>query len=46
MAHIGFSAVPLLAGLAVDAFGAPAALGGLWGTVALAALGLGFAIRR
>jgi hypothetical protein len=45
-AHVGFSAVPLAAGLAVDALGAPAALGGLWAAVAAAAFALGLAIRR
>lgn len=36
VAHAGFCVPPLLTGLAVDAFGAPAALGGFW--AALAAL--------
>lgn len=31
VAHSGFCVPPLLTGLAVDAFGAPAALGGFWG---------------
>jgi hypothetical protein len=46
VAHLGFSAVPLAAGLAVDAVGAPAALGGLWAALAGAALVLGLSIRR
>lgn len=46
VAHLGFSAVPLAAGFAVDALGAGAALGGLWGLVALSALLLIPAIRR
>jgi predicted MFS family arabinose efflux permease len=46
VAHIGFSAVPLLAGLAVDAFGAVAALAGLWGCLAIAAGVLAGALGR
>lgn len=46
IAHLGFSAVPLLAGIAVDAFGPALALGGLWLGVTLAAFGLMLAIRR
>jgi hypothetical protein len=46
VAHLGFSAVPLLAGLAVDGLGAAAALGGLWAGILLAALALSWAIRR
>ena len=39
VAHAGFCVPPLLTGLAVDAFGAAAALGGFWlGLVALCAL--------
>lgn len=41
VAHLGFSAVPLLVGLAVDGLGAGPALAGTWGVLALAALGLG-----
>lgn len=46
VAHLGFSAVPLAAGFAVDALGAGVALGGLWGLVAFSALLLIPAIRR
>jgi predicted MFS family arabinose efflux permease len=46
VAHLGFSAVPLAVGLAVDAFGAGPALAGLWAGVALAALVLVGWIRR
>ena len=46
VAHLGFSAVPLAVGLAVDAFGAGPALAGLWTGVALAALVLIPLIRR
>ncbi|MDI3309137.1 MAG: MFS transporter [Acetobacteraceae bacterium] len=46
VAHLGFSVVPLAVGFAVDALGAGAALGGLWGLVALSALLLIPAIRR
>lgn len=45
-AHLGFSAVPLATGLAVDAVGAAAALGGLWAGILAAALALGLAIGR
>lgn len=39
IAHAGFCVPPLLTGLAVDAFGAPAALGGFWaGTAVLSVL--------
>ncbi len=39
IAHAGFCLPPLLTGLAVDAFGAPAALGGFWaGLASLCAL--------
>ncbi|WP_332837798.1 hypothetical protein, partial [Neoroseomonas rubea] len=34
IAHAGFCVPPLLTGLAVDAFGAPLALGGFWGGLA------------
>jgi MFS family permease len=46
IAHLGFSAVPLAVGLAVDALGAPLALGGTWAAVALAAAALGSRLRR
>jgi len=46
VAHLGFSAVPLAVGFAVDALGAGTALGGLWGLVALSALLLIPAIRQ
>jgi len=45
VAHLGFSAVPLIVGLAVDRFGASAALAGMWGAVALTAAALALAIR-
>ena len=40
VAHLGFSAVPLLVGLAVDGFGAAAALAATWVVLAAAALWL------
>ncbi len=46
VAHVGFSIVPMLAGLAVDAFGGAAALGGLWALILVTAIVLGVAIRR
>jgi hypothetical protein len=46
VAHLGFSAGPLAVGLAVDALGAPLALGGTWAAVALAAAALGPRLRR
>ena len=46
IAHLGFSAVPLAVGLAVDALGVAAALGGAWGAVVMAAAGLGWRLRR
>ena len=46
MAHLGFSAGPLAVGLAVDALGAPLALGGTWAVVAVAAGALGWRLRR
>ncbi len=46
VAHIGFSIVPMLAGLAVDRFGGAAALGGVWVAILAAAIGLGLAIRN
>ena len=45
VAHLGFIAVPLAVGLAVDAFGAAAALGGTWVAVALSAAALTVALR-
>jgi MFS family permease len=44
VAHVGFSVPPLLTGLAVDRFGAPAALWGLWAAVAAMGAGLALAI--
>ncbi len=44
VAHIGFSAVPLAVGLAVDAVGTAPALAGLWVVSALAAAGLAAAL--
>jgi MFS family permease len=46
VAHLGFSAVPLLVGLAVDGFGAAAALTTTWVVLAVAALWLGLAVGR
>ena len=46
VAHLGFSAVPLLVGLAVDGFGAAAALATTWVVLAAAALWLGLAVGR
>ncbi|HYF06818.1 MAG TPA: MFS transporter [Acetobacteraceae bacterium] len=46
VAHIGFFAPPLVTGLAVDAFGAPAALAGLAVFVAAVSALLAAAIRR
>ena len=46
IAHLGFSAGPLAVGLAVDAVGAPLALGWTWVAVAVAAAGLGWRLRR
>jgi hypothetical protein len=46
VAHVGFSAVPLLVGLAVDGFGTGPALGGLWIFITLCALVLVPAIGR
>lgn len=46
VAHVGFSIVPMLAGLAVDAFGGAAALGGLWLGILAGAVVLVVASRR
>ena len=47
VAHAGFCVPPLLTGLAMDAFGAPAALGGFWvATAALSALLAVLLLRR
>ncbi len=46
VANIGFSVPPLLAGLAVDRFGAAPALGGLWLVVTATAAALALAILR
>lgn len=46
VAHVGFSLVPMLAGLGVDALGAAPALLGLWLCVAAAAAVLAAAVRR
>ncbi len=47
VAHAGFCVPPLLTGLAMDAFGATAALGGFWvGTAALSALLAVLLLRR
>jgi MFS family permease len=46
VAHVGFSAVPLAVGLAVDAFGTAAALFGAWLALAGSAAVLAVAVRR
>lgn len=46
VAHVGFSIVPMLAGLAVDRIGAFPALGGLWLGILAMAVALGAAISR
>ncbi len=46
VAHAGFCIPPLLTGLAVDAFGAGAALAGFWAGVALLCAGLAAALLR
>ena len=46
VAHVGFSIVPMLAGLAVDRIGAVPALGGLWLGILATAVVLGAAISR
>jgi len=45
IAHLGFSAVPLAVGLAVDGVGAAQALGGMWVALVLAAVALMLRIR-
>jgi MFS family permease len=46
LAHLGFALPPMATGLAVDRFGAPAALAGLWIAVAATAAALAALIRR
>ena len=46
VAHAGFCVPPLLTGLAVDAFGAPAALGVFWAGTAALCLMLGMLLLR
>lgn len=46
VAHAGFCIPPLLTGLAVDSFGAPAALAGFWTGLAILCAGLAVALLR
>ena len=46
VAHLGFSAVPLVVGLAVDGLGAGLALALALGALLVSAVGLGLAVRR
>lgn len=46
IAHLGFCVPPLLTGLAVDAFGAPTALGGFWVLLAAFCALLALRLRR